>query len=485
MMMATSRSTQEQHVLTVSQLTQAIKLSLEATFPYLAVQGEISNFKRHSSGHLYFSLKDSSSQLSAVMFRNAAQALPRLPKEGDKVLVKGEITVYPQRGGYQIVVQELSLAGVGDLLMQLEALKTKYKELGYFDAEHKKKLPAFPKKIGVITSPTGAVIQDILNILHRRHSAFHLILNPVRVQGDVASEEIAKAIDQFNTHDLADVLIVGRGGGSIEDLWAFNTEPVIEAIYRSKIPVISAVGHETDHTLADFVADVRAPTPSAAAEIVLAETAQRMDQLRQKTRMIEQAITRSLSHARQQLDRSQKHPMLATSDALLRDHFQRMDDLREAVDGAILNRVEKYRMILDHYRQRVLALKPETQIRHLRDRLQGLDDALKQAVEAKLRYLKGTFDSQVMRKRLDTIWHQQLALRSERLHKLVESLKATDPKQLLAKGYTILFSQKDGSAITTVQDLKEGDAVRLLLTDGAASATINETYPSDRKEKTK
>jgi exodeoxyribonuclease VII large subunit len=246
-------------VLSVSGLTQSIKMLLEGQFSFVAVQGEVSNCKLQASGHLYFSIKDANAQLSAVMFKGDLAKVPRLPKDGDQVILKGGLNVYPPSGKYQIVVRTLEWAGVGALLLQLEALKAKLKGLGYFDSGRKKPLPKFPKTIGVVTSPTGAVIQDILNVLERRISEFHLILNPVKVQGPGASQEIAAAIDFFNKHQLADVLIVGRGGGSLEDLWAFNEEVVAAAIFRSQIPVVSAVGHETDFTLADFVADVRAP----------------------------------------------------------------------------------------------------------------------------------------------------------------------------------------------------------------------------------
>ena len=253
--------------LTVSQLTNAIKLSLESTFPMIYLQGEVTNFKLQSSGHLYFSLKDANAMIGAVMFKGEASALKIMPKAGDQVVVKGELSVYPPKGNYQLVVRELSYVGLGELLLKLEELKIKLHQMGWFKSSHKKPLPRFPKRIGVVTSPTGAVIQDILNVLTRRFSGFHLILYPVKVQGEGAAQEIAQAIEQFNKYQIVDVMIVGRGGGSLEDLWAFNEEIVASAIFHSQIPIISAVGHETDHCIADYVADVRAPTPSAAAEM--------------------------------------------------------------------------------------------------------------------------------------------------------------------------------------------------------------------------
>ncbi|MBA3604330.1 MAG: exodeoxyribonuclease VII large subunit, partial [Parachlamydiaceae bacterium] len=277
-------------VLTVTQITHAIKQSLESSFRHVWLQGEISNFKAQGSGHLYFSLKDQGAQIGAVMFRSEAAAIKIPPKDGAQVIIRGEINVYPQSGKYQIVVRELRYVGLGELLVKLEELKAKLYAKGWFNPQLKKPLPKFPKTIGVVTSPTGAVIQDILNVLQRRYPGFHLILNPVRVQGEGAAAEIALAINQFNRYALADVLIVGRGGGSIEDLWAFNEEIVAEAIFNSKIPIISAVGHETDVCLTDFVADARAPTPSAAATMVIADKAQVQHHLGQVRHRLMQSL---------------------------------------------------------------------------------------------------------------------------------------------------------------------------------------------------
>lgn len=277
-------------ILTVTQLTQNVKDLVEANFPALSVQGEISNFKQHTSGHLYFSLKDSGAQISAVMFRQDALRLPRPPKEGDQVIATGGLNVYPPRGQYQMVVRSMEAVGLGALLLKLEQLKREIHRRGWFAPEHKRPLPKFPKRVGVITSPTGAVIQDILNVLRRRNLRFQLLLNPVKVQGEGAAAEIAKAIEQMNRYRLVDVMIVGRGGGSIEDLWAFNEEIVAKAIFESEIPIVCAVGHETDHTIAEYVADLRAPTPSAAAEMVMAERSQQVAFIEQAGRRLAQTM---------------------------------------------------------------------------------------------------------------------------------------------------------------------------------------------------
>ncbi len=325
-------SLMEEKVFTVSELTHAIKGLIEPNFRALSVQGEISNFKLQTSGHLYFSLKDGGSQISAVLFKGNAAKLSRMPREGDQVIAQGEISLYVPRGSYQIVIRELQFMGVGELLLKLHQLKEKLQMRGWFDPERKKKLPHLPKRIGVVTSPTGAVIQDILNVLKRRFAGFHVVLNPVKVQGEGAAEEIAQAIVDFNRHDLADVLIVGRGGGSIEDLWAFNEEIVAKAIFESRIPIISAIGHETDFTIADWVSDVRAPTPSAAAEIAIAEKGNLLKFLQGAEEMGRQRVKQQIAQYRQRLGALQKHPLLSSPYGVLAPTIQRLDDFARQLE---------------------------------------------------------------------------------------------------------------------------------------------------------
>lgn len=326
-------------ILTVSELTNAIKAVLEPTFRGITVKGEISNFKLQTSGHLYFSLKDAGSQISAVLFKGNAASLTRMPKEGDQVVAKGEISLYAPRGQYQIIIRELQFFGVGELLLKLHQLKEQLSARGWFDPEKKKPLPKLPKRIGVVTSPTGAVIQDIIHVLTRRFSGFQVILNPVKVQGEGAAQEIAQAIRDFNKYRMADVLIVGRGGGSIEDLWAFNEEIVAQAIFESEIPIISAVGHETDFTIADWVADVRAPTPSAAAEIAIAEKANLIRFLEGAEAMCRQRMTQQIGQYRQRVAALQKHPLLSSPYGVLASTIQRLDDFTRQLE--LLNPKEK------------------------------------------------------------------------------------------------------------------------------------------------
>jgi len=260
-------------IYTISQITKLVKEELESTFPLLWVEGEISNFHRHHSGHLYFTLKDAACQLRAVMFRSEAQRVAFEMKDGLQVVCRGRINVYEPRGEYQIIAEVVEPKGKGALQLAFEQLKEKLKKEGLFDPCFKKKLPLLPKKIGIVTSPRGAAIVDILRTLERRFARLHILIYPVKVQGEGAADEIVEGIDHFSQRPGMDVIIVGRGGGSIEDLWAFNEERVARAIFNCSIPVISAVGHEIDFTISDFVADIRASTPTAAAEAVIEKEA--------------------------------------------------------------------------------------------------------------------------------------------------------------------------------------------------------------------
>ena len=258
-------------VLTVHQLTARLKNVIEGRFRSVWLEGEISNLTRHSSGHWYFTLKDDKAQIQAVMFKSANSRVSFKPEHGMKVVVLGDLSVYPPRGNYQIKISRMNPSGMGALQLAFEQLKKKLQQEGLFADEHKKSIPYLPRRVGVVTSPTGAAIRDIINVLTRRFPTVEITLCPVRVQGDEAAAEVAFAIERMNELELCDVLIVGRGGGSLEDLWAFNEEIVARAIFASEVPIISAVGHEVDFTIADFVADKRAPTPSAAAELAVPE----------------------------------------------------------------------------------------------------------------------------------------------------------------------------------------------------------------------
>lgn len=322
-------------VYTVSELTEIIKLEIESSFPFVWVEGEISNFRRHQSGHLYFTLKDEKAQLRAVMFRSEARQIAFEIKDGLKVMCRGRLTVYEPRGEYQLVVEVMEPKGKGALQLAFEQLKEKLKAEGLFDPQHKKKLPLLPKKIGVVTSPRGAAIVDILRILERRFARLHILIYPVRVQGEGAAEEIVEGIEYLSRQPDIDVIIVGRGGGSIEDLWAFNEEKVARAIYKSPIPIISAVGHEVDFTIADFVADVRASTPSAAAELVIEKEEALLERLESLERTLCRTMELSLERRWNEVHRLAENRVFQGFRLWLRHYAQRIDELEERAREAI------------------------------------------------------------------------------------------------------------------------------------------------------
>ncbi len=415
-------------ILTVSELTAAIKSVLEPNFRGLSVKGEISNFKLQSSGHLYFSMKDAGAQVSAVLFRGSAARLSRMPKDGDQVIATGELSLYAPRGQYQIIIRELQFLGMGEWLLKFHQLKEEIRLRGWFDADKKKPLPKFPKRIGVVTSPTGAVIKDILNVLMRRFPNFHLLLNPVRVQGERAPQEIAGAIAEFNKMSLVDVMIVARGGGSIEDLWAFNEEIVAKAIFESKIPIISAVGHETDFTIADWVADVRAPTPSAAAEIVVAEQANLLAALSSASLAGRQFIRHKFGNAKERLSALKTHPIFRFPQAILSQPMQQLDSARLALR----------------------ALDPREQVKNFSDRFAPMEGRLIAAAK------------------------MIVSQKKERLSAISEHLRSLNPNQLLKKGYAILFMEKDSSIILSAKNLRPNQPFIARLHDGDVTAVAKE-----------
>ncbi len=318
-------------ILSVSELTRRIKTVVENGFTNVTVQGEISNFKRHSSGHCYFTLKDEASQLQAVLWRGRATSLFFTPQDGMKVVVRGNITIYEIRGVYQIDVIYLQPLGVGELQLAFERLKQQLASEGLFEPGRKKPIPRYPEHIGIVTSPTGAAIRDIVNVISRRFPSVELVLFPVKVQGEGSADEIAQAIKDFNNYAQIDVMVVARGGGSLEDLWAFNEEIVARAIFNSNIPVISAVGHEIDFTIADFVADLRAPTPSAAAELVVPDRLDIIELFRNFCYTAREKIQNSVDSERSEIQSLIRSYAFNKPIDLIKRYVQHLDELERTM----------------------------------------------------------------------------------------------------------------------------------------------------------
>ncbi len=459
-------------ILTVSGLTKAIKFQLEKQFSFVAVQGEVSNFKRQVSNHLYFTLKDSQAQIQCVMFSSDARLLKTLPKAGDQVEIKGEVNVYPPRGNYQIIVRTLKQAGLGQLLLMLEERKKKYLQMGWFDASLKKNIPKNPKTIGVVSSPTGSVISDILQILKRRAHSFHLILNPVKVQGEGAAKEVSRAIKAFNDHKLVDVIIVARGGGSMEDLWAFNEVSVIESIYESEIPVVCAIGHETDTTLADLVADLRAPTPSAAAELVVEETQKKWDFLKTVQERLARTQLQFLSRQKERFSTLLKHPFLESPERLFRVFDQRLDEIKLKLDQAFFDSLHRFQTELHERKLKLQTLNPQMQIQEGLGRLNTLRSKFSLLTLMLLK--KQISRLSHIQERMDGAQSSLLQNKKSNFNNVLTHLKAINPKKLLEKGYSILFDEKQKSVIVSTQDISLKQNVKLLLKDGFIKACVHE-----------
>lgn len=347
-------------ILSVSELNQYLKTLLESNslLRNLVILGELSNVKRATSGHLYFSLKDTGSKIDCVMFKNAAISLKFLPREGQKVTLRGSLGVYLPSGQYQITVRSMEPQGLGDLFQAYLVLKDELETKGYFDREHKKKLPEIISRVGLVTSPTGAAVKDMISIIKRRNPLIDIVIFPSLVQGDEAAGNIIKGIRAFNTVQSVDVIIIGRGGGSIEDLWAFNDEQLAKAIYESELPIISAVGHEIDYTIADFVADLRAPTPSGAAELVAEETLSMIRALvTQKSRLI-QTMEAKIGSNREILMRMKKEFLRYRPKERIEEMRLHLDVINDRMVRALKGRIKSEQQQLINVKTRIEAMSP-------------------------------------------------------------------------------------------------------------------------------
>ena len=351
-------SYQEKKIYSVSEITRDIRGLLEGAFTKVWVEGEISNLTMHSSGHCYFSIKDENSVLTCVMFKNSAYKLKFKIEDGMSIVCFGRVSVYDKRGQYQLYVEVIEPKGVGSLQLAFTQLKEKLLKEGLFDDSNKKPIPYLPEKIGIVTSKTGAAIKDMIHVIERRFPEMHIILYPVKVQGEGAAEEVSEGIRAFNLLGNVDVIIIGRGGGSLEDLWAFNEEVTARAIYESKIPVISAVGHEVDYTISDFVADLRAPTPSAAAELVVPRKEDILDSVNSFKQKLKTALRSSIDMARKHLDGIMKHHALKTPQVLMQQHQQKVDEYTKALKHSLSYFVNIKKHSLDGVRGKLDALSP-------------------------------------------------------------------------------------------------------------------------------
>lgn len=438
-------------VYTVSELTRLVRLELESAFPFVWVEGEISNLRQPASGHFYFTLKDENAQLRAVMFRGDASRIqselkknnlsPRFElKDGMKVICGGRITVYEKSGDYQLVVERLEPRGKGALQLAFEQLKARLQAEGLFDPKYKKKLPLLPKKIGIVTSPTGAAIRDILRIIERRFNRLHIIIYPSLVQGEGAAQNIAQGLDYFSRRDDIDVVIVGRGGGSIEDLWAFNEEVVARAIFNcmKTKPVISAVGHEIDFTIADFVADIRASTPSAAAEMVVSKE----EEFREK---IDNLLNRLCQLEKYHLERLRSRVNLLAEERIIRNFEYHLMDLGQSLDE-LENRAWKSMQT----RKQLLS--------DYKNRSQQLGQTMRHLLQIRL-------------SELDGVWKR-----------LASSLDNLSPLNVIKKGYTICWKAGGLLPVQKASEVEPGEEVIVSFYRGELDCRVNRVDPKVKIE---
>jgi len=441
----------QNQILSVSQLNRRARQLLETHLSLIWVRGEISNLTRPSSGHWYFTLKDQDAQVRCAMFRNRNAQVTFRPRDGQQVLVRGRVSLYENRGDYQLLAEHLQADGAGQLAQLFEELKTRLGAEGLFDQAKKKILPTIPSRIGVVTSPTGAAIRDIVQVLQRRLPMVPITVYPASVQGATAAGEIVKAIAAANRHDRCDVLIVGRGGGSLEDLWPFNEESVARAIAASAIPVISAVGHETDFTIADFVADLRAPTPSAAAELAAPDRVELAARLDRSRKALERDLQRLVDSHRQRLD-SLRQRLRNPADRL-REQAQHLDHLEIRLHSS-LDRLWRGKL---------------HQMQQLQKRLEVAKPARKLAL--------GNHRLALLRNRLITASRKHLASAQLQLVRLSSTLDGVSPLNTLHRGYAIAY-RDDGAApqrplLRSINEVQPGSRLVLTISDGSLGCTVN------------
>src|SRR6516165_6976594 len=469
----------QRKVYAVRELVAVLRTQVESAFTDIYVEGEISNCRPAESGHLYFTLKDGSAQLRVVMWRTQARLLRFRPQNGLAIIARGRVTIYDERGDLQLQAEMLEPKGAGALQLAFEQLKAKLAREGLFDSGRKKPIPALPKRIGVVTSARGAALQDILNILRRRHESVSVLIYDARVQGESAADEVRAGVRHLNRLRGIDVIVIARGGGSLEDLFAFNDEALARAIAASKIPVISAVGHETDFTICDFVADLRAPTPSAAAELVIQskqELASRLKMLRDR---LSQAMNYKVLRAHNALSRWAQHPALVRMPDAVARRQQRVDDLVYRVAQAqrhnLANLRRAHELLDARLRHQDVRVRLATTRRQLEQRTAELQTHAARWLAAKRTQLDQLTAS--MGRAAETIVLRRRS-RWERLH---GSLAALSPKAILARGYALVFDAK-GHLVKNAAQLHQGDSVRTQLGRGEFTAEVEEVNPEPATE---
>lgn len=451
---------QERRVWPVRELVAEVRELVEEKFTDIWAEGEISNYRPAPSGHVYFTLKDAEAQLKVALFRRQAMLLRFRPEDGLHVLVRGRVSVYEQRGELQMVAETMEPVGTGSLQLAFEQLKERLAAEGLFDATRKRKLPAFPRTVGIVTSPTGAVIRDFLNIVGRRHSGLNVMLYPASVQGEQAVEEICAAIADLNSSGLVDLIVVARGGGSLEDLAAFNSEAVARAIAASSLPVVSAVGHETDFTIADFVADLRAPTPSAAAELITEAQHHVAEEIVELARRLERAARYQVLQARQRWSRvdAGRNEMRMTQ--MLRRHGQRLDELSGRLDGTIEATLGRLSASNEGLSAAVMRHDPRQRLNQSRQSLNAAHSRMEMAM-----------------------LHQLHAAASQR-GALAARLEALSPLAVLDRGYA-LVQDENGRVVRDAAVLAGGELLKTRLARGEFSSRVETTSVELKKESRK
>ncbi|MBP3964372.1 exodeoxyribonuclease VII large subunit [Paenibacillus lignilyticus] len=437
-------------ILSIKEINRYIGMKLESDelLSDVWLRGEISNFTHHSSGHMYFTLKDKDSRLKCIMFASYNQKLPFIPKEGAKVLARGNISVYERDGNYQFYCTAMQPDGIGSLYLAYEQLKRKLQDEGLFDGARKRPIPRFPKAIGIITSPTGAAVRDIIITLQRRHPTVPVLLFPVLVQGTGAAPSIVKAIETMNRLAEVDVLIIGRGGGSLEELWAFNEEAVARSIAKSAIPIISAVGHETDFTIADFVADLRAATPTAAAELAVTSMQEMKTRLAQVESRLVQNLRMTLQNRKDRLARLRRSPLFLNPRKYLLQHAERLDRTEERLKARTIRFAEKHREQYAALNRALTRVHPGAQAALAAKQLERLNA------------------------RLDSTMQQGLKARRVQLLGSIRQLDALSPLKVMSRGYSLVYDDKDQRLIKSISDVQLGDLLHVKVADGQLECQV-------------